>query len=282
MRARRLLSNPLITVSSSPSLGDNVNGPSVIRVPEWVERPLGRYYMYFAHHKGHVIRLAYANDIGGPWTIHEPGTIHVRDTAFFRPQPDSSGSAEGFYTHVASPEIHIDNERRRIVMWVHGWWTSGEIWPEGAAARPWANQRGYGQSTQAAESRDGLRFEMHPEITRASYLRVFPFENRFYAMARLGMLLRADSARGQFAPGPNPFREGPYADRVHARGDASPRQWAPRLLQRDRRCAGAHHARVDAARWSVGHLAGRPGSRGASARSRVRVPDASEYAVGSR
>ena len=37
VRASRLPQNPLITVDSSRSLGDNVNGPSIIRVPSWVE-----------------------------------------------------------------------------------------------------------------------------------------------------------------------------------------------------------------------------------------------------
>ena len=26
----------------------NINGPSLVRVPEWVENPLGKYYLYFA------------------------------------------------------------------------------------------------------------------------------------------------------------------------------------------------------------------------------------------
>ena len=43
IRAIRFTQNPLVTVDSSPSLGRNVNGPAVIRVPDWVERPLGRY-----------------------------------------------------------------------------------------------------------------------------------------------------------------------------------------------------------------------------------------------
>ena len=50
--AVRLKQNPLITVETSPSLGDNVNGPSIIRVPSWIPHPLGRYYAYFGHHKG--------------------------------------------------------------------------------------------------------------------------------------------------------------------------------------------------------------------------------------
>jgi hypothetical protein len=82
--ARRLTQNPLITTRSSATLGDNINGPTVIRVPAWIDRPLGRYYMYFAHHMGRFIRLAYANAIEGPWTVYEPGVLPVEMTAFFR------------------------------------------------------------------------------------------------------------------------------------------------------------------------------------------------------
>ena len=87
-RAIRFKQNPLITVDTSPSLGDNVNGPSIVRAPAWIKQPLGRYYAYFAHHKGQFIRLAYADAIAGPWTIYEPGVVQVKDTAFYRPQPD--------------------------------------------------------------------------------------------------------------------------------------------------------------------------------------------------
>ena len=42
---QRFAENPLVSVRSDPSVGDNVNGPSVIKVPSWVKRPLGKYYM---------------------------------------------------------------------------------------------------------------------------------------------------------------------------------------------------------------------------------------------
>ena len=213
--AVRLPQNPLLTVATSASLGDNVNGPSMIRVPSWVTRPLGRYYLYFAHHKGDVIRLAYADAIAGPWKIHEPGVLRVRDTAFYRPQPDPPDSPADFYTHVASPEIFVDEARRRLVMWTHGWWTDGNVWPPGAgAARAWATAGGYGQFTQSAESADGLRFAVRPPITKTSYLRVFPFGGSFYGVARLGLLLRSADPRAAFAAGLNPVRDGPYANRV--------------------------------------------------------------------
>jgi hypothetical protein len=213
--ARRFAENPLITTGSSPSLGDNVNGPAVIRVPAWVERPLGRYYMYFAHHMGAFIRLAYADRLEGPWKIHEPGVLPVGSTAFSRPQPDPPENLENFYTHVASPEIYVDEGRRRLVMWFHGWYTDGRRWPVGeAAARDWARENSYGQYTQAAESTDGLKFEVRPAITRASYLRVFAHDKAFFGMARLGQLLRSTDPIGVFEIGPHPFRDTTYANRV--------------------------------------------------------------------
>ena len=61
MRVRRFGSNPIIHWGMSASLGGNVNGPSLVRAPSWVPEPLGRYYLYFAHHRGTFIRLAYAD-----------------------------------------------------------------------------------------------------------------------------------------------------------------------------------------------------------------------------
>jgi hypothetical protein len=211
----RFHENPLITVNSSPTLGGNVNGPTVIRVPDWIDRPLGRYYMYFANHMGTFIRLAYADAVTGPWRIHEPGVLHVRQTAFFRPQPDPKEALADFYTHVASPEVFVDRERRRLVMWVHGWWTNGERWPaDPVKARAWAKQNGYGQFTQAAESSDGVQFEARPAITRNSYLRVFQHDGYFYGLSRLGQLARSRDPLASFEVGPNPFRDGEYANRV--------------------------------------------------------------------
>ena len=215
IRVQRFAQNPLITTETSPSLGDNVNGPTIIRVPPWVERPLGRYYMYFAHHMGAFVRLAYADRLEGPWKIHEPGVVPVDQTAFYRPQPDPPENLENFYTHVASPEVYVDESRRRLVMWFHGWYTDGRRWPAGeAAAREWSRQNGYGQYTQVADSTDGLTFDVRPAITRVSYLRAFPRADVLHGMARLGQLLRSTDALGVFEIGPNPFRDGRYANRV--------------------------------------------------------------------
>ena len=210
--AVRFPENPLITQRMSPTLGDNVNGPSLIRVPGWVGHPLGRYYLYFAHHQGRFIRMAYADDLAGPWKIYEPGVLDVKDTAFYRPQPDP----RPYYTHVASPGVVVDEAHKRLVMLVHGWFTDGKRWPEDSMeAAAWVQENGYGQYTQTVVSADGLHFATQPGITvRTSYSRLFRWRNTWYSMGRLGVLGRANDLLARFETGPNPFDGGDWAGRV--------------------------------------------------------------------
>ena len=222
--AARLPQNPLITQQLSPTLGDNINGPSLVRVPPWVRHPLGRYYLYFAHHKGTFIRMAYADRLTGPWKIYERGVLDVKSTAFDRPQPDPPGNL--YYTHVASPEVVVDDANQRIVMLVHGWFTDGKRWPDlpKEAAR-WAKENSYGQYTQTVVSADGLNFALRPGITlRTSYARLFRWRDSWYTMGRLGVLGRSNDLLSRFETGPNPFDGGAWAGRVRhvallARGD---------------------------------------------------------------
>ncbi len=89
MRITRLLDRPIIGTDLHDSLGPNIQGPSLIRMPDWVPNPLGRYYLYFADHKGSWIRLAYADSLAGPWRIHPPGALHLNDSHFPTTPPPS-------------------------------------------------------------------------------------------------------------------------------------------------------------------------------------------------
>ena len=44
----------------------NINGPSLLLMPDWAQERRGAYHLYFAHHKGKSIRLAHADDLTGP------------------------------------------------------------------------------------------------------------------------------------------------------------------------------------------------------------------------
>lgn len=136
--------------------GDNVNGSSVIRVPEWIETPLGTYYMYFGNHAGDRIHLAVADQLKEPWTVYEPGTLRLDD-------------AEGFTGHIASPDVHVDAEEKRIRMYFHG----------KAKSRK-------GQWTGVAFSADGLNFTARKNYLGRFYFRVFEHDGWYYALAKDG------------------------------------------------------------------------------------------------
>lgn len=188
MRVERLPGNPIISQAMDPSLGNNIDGPSLIRVPDWVPHPLGRYYLYFAHHNGSFIRLAYADDVEGPWHIHAPGVLPLaRSTCT---------------DHLASPDVHVDHARREIRMYFHGvafprGQTDGHEQLFGDASRWIGNQR-----TKLALSRDGLHFEARPRALGASYLRAFMWDGWTYALAMPGVFYRSRDGLDGFELGP--------------------------------------------------------------------------------
>ena len=170
MELRRLDCNPIVTPDTHPSIGTNINGPSLIRAPEWLPDPLGRYYLYFAHHIGEYIRLAYADELCGPWQVYEPGVLHVDDTVCIK--------------HIASPDVHVDDGRLR--MYFHG-------------------PIGDGQKSFVATSTDGLHFTAHADVLGPSYFRVFAWKGAPYALARDGRIHRATDATRPFRQGPELF-----------------------------------------------------------------------------
>ena len=177
MRAVRLSSNPIVAPASSATLGENINGPSLIRVPSWVERPLGRYYLYFAHHAGKFIRLAYADRLAGPWRIHEPGTLRLEQ-------------APRCNDHVASPDVHVDDARREILMYFHC--------PAGTLGSLGIDE----QRTFLAASKNGLQFATGGEPLGPAYFRIFRWGDFYYTIVRGGALLRSRDPRAPFAEGP--------------------------------------------------------------------------------
>ncbi len=164
----RLPGNPVVLANSPASIGSNVNGPSVIRVPDWVSHRLGKYYLYFAHHAGKYIRLAYADAPAGPWHVHEPGSL-------------SLAQARQFRGHIASPDVHVDHEARKIRMYFHG----REAW----RAR---------QSTGVALSDDGINFEALPGRLGPFYFRVFTYRGKYYAFAKPGRGGRGELFESQY------------------------------------------------------------------------------------
>ena len=184
VRIERLVDAPIIRPEMDGSMGSNIAGPSLIRVPEWLPNPLGRYYLYFADHRGTYIRLAYADALTGPWTTYEPGTLQLDQSHF--PTTCPPCAPERAYVHIASPDVHVDHERREIVMYIHG-------------------RDAERQLTRAAVSPDGLHFTGRPEILGRPYFRAFRHYGFVYALAMPGVLYRSRDGLTDFEEGPQLF-----------------------------------------------------------------------------
>ena len=175
-RVERCAANPIIRPEMLPAGdGDNINGPSLIRVPAWLPNPLGKYYLYFADHHGDHIRLAYADRIEGPWKVHAPGTLHLRQV------PDGK-------SHVASPDVIVDDASKELRMYFHS--------PSKTAGK---------QTSYLARSADGLHFIVSDERLGPFYFRVFHHGAYWYAMSKRGWLCRSKDGVSGFEAGPNPF-----------------------------------------------------------------------------
>jgi len=166
-------------------MGENINGPCLIRVPPWIRSPLGRYYLYFGHHQGKYIRLAYADSLEGPWRTHEPGVLNLEDALFVK--------------HIASPDVLIDNDRRELRLYYHG--------PLAEQDKTGPHGR-HAQATRVALSTDGLCFTPQQEVLGSSYMRVLRYHDAYYAVSMPGIFLRSEDGLTNFIEGPTLFPPG--------------------------------------------------------------------------
>jgi hypothetical protein len=202
LRAERLTGNPIVHPGLADEIGTNINGPSLVRAPSWLANPLGRYYLYFAHHGGQNIRLAVADDLTGPWRVVPGGTLQLEQAPCRH--------------HVASPDIHVDDERQQIRMYFHG---------------PTDDH----QKTFLATSTDGIHFAAGSEVLAPFYLRTFDYEGAVYGIAkdydRSGIILRSPDGVQPFERGPSVLdrmrhaavrRHGDWLDIFLSRGEDCP------------------------------------------------------------
>lgn len=203
MKIKRLPGNPIIFPEMDDSIGSNINGPSLIKAPGRVKNPLGRYYLYFSHHHGKYIRLAYTENLNGPWRIYRDGTLKLNQTPC--------------YDHIASPDVHIHPDQGSVLMYYHGL-TLGSLDP---VLRPLLRiipSLGR-QKTFCAVSADGIHFESRRDILGASYFRVFFWGGYYYALAMPGIFYRSRNGLEHFVKGPTLFGRNMRHAGILVRGD---------------------------------------------------------------
>lgn len=210
MRCVRLVDHPIIDASTHPTIGTNIQGPSLIAAPPWLDNPLGRYYLYFADHKGSYIRLAFADQIEGPWRVHALGALQLADSQFLTEPPPSTDReladlrarfvehlgptydveemlVDALTPHIASPDVHLDIENQQVIMWFHGLDSLNT------------------QLTRVATSADGVAFSAQPQRLTPSYLRMFWHRGQCYGMTMPGQFWRSPNGFDDFEKGPRLF-----------------------------------------------------------------------------
>ena len=123
----------------------------------------------------------FGRDHRAPWHVYEPGALRLEGSGF----PTKSSEIDpperfrrsvaigDLRPHIASPDVHVDQARRQIVMHFHGL------------------ERDCTQTTRRAVSEDGLDFR-DPRPTGADfYARVFEWHGVTYAAALEGWLYRS-------------------------------------------------------------------------------------------
>ena len=197
-------SNPIITANMFPSNrrgsdGSNINGPSMIRIPGWIPRSQranrrANYYLYFGHHDGDYIRMAWSASPTGPFTLYRAdagvGTRGVMDNNNTHITLDENIQIRR--NHIASPDVHVDNDNRQIIMYFH----SGN--PYRFNGRDISEQVSWVNT-----SSDGLNFRRRD--TRSvqlgpSYFRVFEDNRTLYAFHNNGGPVRARSFDNPWEP----------------------------------------------------------------------------------
>ena len=223
---RRLRDGPIISPGMDQRMGANIEGPSLIRAPDWLPGRLGRYYLYFADHKGDYIRLAYADRLEGPWRVHAPGSLQLSQSGFPTTPPAIPAGGEarlgasalkGFappgtpgvpsmlddatLPHIASPDVHVDERGRRLVMYYHG-------------LESFAVQR-----TRVAVSPNGVDFQPFGGAIGGPYMRVFRYGGWVYAMGMPGVFSRSRDGFSGFETGPTLFAADQRHSALLVRGD---------------------------------------------------------------
>ncbi|MDR0466328.1 MAG: hypothetical protein LBH94_03110 [Deltaproteobacteria bacterium] len=193
-RLERFKENPIITPYLMGNAEENINNPSLVRVPDWVKNKLGRYYLYFSHHEGAHLRLAYADELRGPWKIHAPGVLSCASLPWL---PD----------HIASPDVLIDGDGKKFFLYFHT-----PTAPMIKSDHPDYYKLGLAvpQRTFLALSDDGLNFALDSDKELAQfYLRVWRRKGHWYGLARAAVPLYRSSDGRSFEETPGPFSADP-------------------------------------------------------------------------
>jgi hypothetical protein len=149
--------------------GENINGPTCIKVPSWCQNKVAKYYLYFAHHSGKNIRMCYADNLHDKWTHWKGGVVGLNEM-------------NDAHHHVASPEVYINSKDKLIYLYFHA--------PSRSKGEQW---------TFLALSKDGIHFDRIIDRPLAPfYMRVFYYSDYMYGIVKGGGLWKSKTGLDEF------------------------------------------------------------------------------------
>ena len=229
---------PIITkdmfldLGASNKEGRNINGATMVRLPDWLPpakrvHPEAAYYLYFGHHGGRYIRMAWSSSPTGPFTLYQVGDgVPVGDRGVLDMGAEDVLPAEANPTyrvkgHISSPEVLVDDVNQRFVLFFHG------IGRGGIGT--------FAQYTMPALSPDGLEFEVLASSPGSSYFRVFHAHGQAYAFGNGCTLFRAPEGalgyedRAIIAPEDFPLYQRHYWDELEEFRQKMEGPWSKKL-----------------------------------------------------
>ena len=195
--AKPIIDKVLFEQNGIPSDGEDINGPCVIRLPEWLPiekrvHPTAKYYLYFGHHHGAYIRMAWAENLNGKWTLYNADSTVLplkRGVLGLYNKKNGKNITPGnnieISSHIASPVVLIDNIKKQFILFFHG-------------QTKLISETKNDQRTFVCYSNNGVDFQKNisPVMLGGSYFAPFIYKNQWYSFSNGGLFHEAPKIKG--------------------------------------------------------------------------------------
>jgi hypothetical protein len=203
--ANPIIDKVLFEQNGIASDGENINGPCVIRLPDWLHiekrvHPSANYYLYFGHHHGAYIRMAWAASLTGKWTLYNADSTVLPSKRGVFGLYDKKNENKIFpgndiviSSHIASPIVLIDNKKEQFVLFFHG-------------QTKLISETKNDQRTFVCYSNNGINFQnnISPVMLGGSYFAPFNYKKQWYSFSNGGLFHEAPKVKG-FDAAPRDF-----------------------------------------------------------------------------
>ncbi len=166
----------------------SICNPCLIKTPTWFKNKLGKYYLYFADHKGKFIKLLYSDHLDKGWKFFNKKILQINTKTKY-----------DAFNHIASPEVYINNNEKKIYMFTHS-----------------HSRSKIGQWTYLSLSKDGLSYiSKFDQPLAPFYFRLFKYKKYYYGIVKGGDLWRSKNIDTKYTQCQNLLSKKKSASTLH-------------------------------------------------------------------